>query len=586
MQTQDALRELARKLDAKKFGKRGDLVKEYADLYGISVQSVYRRLKTIGWSCGRKQRADAGTTSQDEKALNELAATLKLGVRKNGKVTMETPNARSLLAANGRKFVVSNAQLNRLLKQQRKNTALQKQSRPYQPLRSLHPNHVHQVDPSLCLIYYLKDGSQHIIAENDFYKNKPANLERIENFKVWRYVLVDHYSNTIIVRYYQSHGETQANLFDFLLYSWRQQTGRLFHGVPKRLYWDKGSANTAKAIKNALRSLDVEHDEHKAGNPRAKGAVEGANNTVEKLFESRLRYEPVSNVDELNAAVEHWYNAYNADAIPHYDARLKRPGMAEPKARYALWQIIRQEHLRVLPDEDVCRYLLSADAVERPVRADCAITFKHPAAKRSLKYDLSHIEHVYPRAVVSVSPLIYGNKEIYVSCLDYKNEEHTYVVEPIAVNEFDGMQLEAPVFGEEFKAKPDTLVEKAGKEADLAAFPDHSQEEVEKAKDKNAVPFNGTIDAHSHLAEVVPPSFMRRPGTDLEVPNRVEKQERLLSPTEACKRLLSELGRRDDLNYYELMSHDYPQGITDQSLDKLIASLRGSIDEENLPVNY
>ncbi len=109
---------------------------------------------------------------------------------------------------------------------------------------------------------------------------------------------------------------------------------------------------------------------------------------------------------------------------------------------------------------------------------------------------------------------------------------------------------------------------------DKAAFPDLSLEEIEKVRAKNAVPFNGQIDAHSHLKDVVAPAFMRRPGSELPVPDRVEKHDRLLSPTEACKRLLAALGRREDINYYELMTSDYPDGITETVLDTLIAMLR------------
>ncbi|MBV7693324.1 DUF3102 domain-containing protein [Limnobaculum sp. M2-1] len=62
---------------------------------------------------------------------------------------------------------------------------------------------------------------------------------------------------------------------------------RLFHGVPKVIYWDKGSANTASAIKNLLDHLEVTYLEHEAGNARAKGGVENANNIIETQFEIR-----------------------------------------------------------------------------------------------------------------------------------------------------------------------------------------------------------------------------------------------------------------------------------------------------------
>lgn len=571
---QDSLRQLAQRLDASPFGKQGELISQYAVLFNVSKQTIYRRLKKIGWESGRQRRSDAGSTSQDLGALDDLCATLRLGVRKNGKVTMETPNARSMLQANGRDFSVSNARLNQLLRERGMSIQLQKQDRPWQAQRSLHPNHVHMVDPSLCLIYYLKDGSQHIIRDDETYKNKPEHIEKLKHFKVWRYVLVDHYSCTIMVRYYQSHGESQANLYDFLLYCWSQSENRPFHGVPKILVWDKGSANTAKAIKCALRALDVHAHEHEAGNPRAKGTVEWANNETEKLFESRLRYEPVDNVEELNAAVESWYNAYNANVIPHYDSRLKRPGMREPMARYALWQIVRREQLRILPDVEVCRYLLSADPVEKQVKADLSVSFRHPCAKRTLQYDLSHIEHIYPRCTISISPLVYGNNEIIVYCDSYKGDEFTYIVTPVEVDEFSGFRQDAAIIGEEFKQKPDTLIEHQGKAADQAAFPDQLEDEIKKSKDKNAVPFNGTINSHSHLADVNSPAYMRRRGSELDVPNRMQTEVKPLSTTEACKRLLSELGQIEGVNYYSLVSTEFPNGIEEEQLRELISNIK------------
>ncbi len=78
--------------------------------------------------------------------------------------------------------------------------------------------------------------------------------------------------------------------------------------------------------------------------------------------------------------------------------------------------------------------------------------------------------------------------------------------------------------------------------------------------------------------DVVPPAFMRRPGSELDVPDRAAKQERLLSPTEACKRLLAELGRREDLNYYELITRDYSQGISEAALEALMNTLEGMDD--------
>ncbi len=570
---QDAVRSLARDLDAAGHGEQGELVDEFSRLWGWSRGKIYRELGKVGWTSGRKPRADRGETSQDLAVLDDVCATLKYGVRKNGKATMHTPNAISLLSQNGREIAVSNGRINQLLRVRQMNLAAQKHDRAVQPTRSLHPNHVHQVDPSLCLVYYLPDGSQHIIRDDEFYKNKLENVAKIK-LKVWRYVLVDHYSNSTLVRYYQAKGENQANLFDFLLYCWNKRDGRLLHGVPKILVWDKGSANTASAIKNALRALQVNPIEHKAGNARAKGSVENGNNRVECLFESRLRYEPVADVEALNTAAESWYNAYNADAIPGYDARLQRKYMAEPKARYALWQMIRKEQLRILPDIDLCRMLLSADPAERKVGPDLTVSFKHPTTKQREHYDVSQIPGIFVSALVKISPLVYGDAEVLVTVSDYKGEETTHIVKPLERDEVSGFRQDAAVFGEEFKAQPDTSIEKAGKAADRAAFPGLSQEEIEKAKDKNATPFGG-LDAHSHLKHVSAAAFMDRPGEALHVPNRLQVEVKPLTYTQAAIQLRGMLGRALASDENTRMREWYPDGVPEEMLREIADRLEG-----------
>ncbi len=568
----DALKQLACKLNATPFKQRGVMLETFAAQYGISKQTVYRRLQTVGWASDRKPRTDRGTTSQCETTLNELAATLKIGVRKNGKTTMETPNARSLLAANGRDFKVSNSQINSLLRDRHLSIKNQKQATPYIRMRSLHANHVHQVDPSLCLIYYLK-GKQHIITDAEWYKNKPDH-DKIEKNKVWRYVLTDHFSNTTIVHYYQAKGESQENLYDFLLYAWQKLAHSIFHGVPKILYWDKGSANTAKAIKNALKSLGVEALAHEAGNPRAKGSVEGANNIVEKLFESRLKYEPVDDVDHLNNAVESWYNAYNSNAIPEYDSRLKRPGMSVPVARYGLWQTIKKDQLRILPEPDICRFLLSADVVERKVKNDLSISYKHPKADKTALYCVKHIAEVYAGFMVNVAPLIYGPLQIIVSLESYDGTTVEHIVEPIAFDTESGFPLDAPVFGEGYKSVHDTVIETAGKEAIATAYPEQNQDEIKKSMAKNAAPFDGKLDAHSHLAHVTKPDFMARTGTELNVPNRMNVEIKPLTHIEAIKKLRTYFGRAITAEENQMIRKAYPDGVPEDAFSALVECIK------------
>jgi len=280
-------------------------------------------------------------------------------------------------------------------------------------------------------------------------------------------------------------------------------------------------------------------------------------------------------VDELNDAAFAWYNAYNSDTIPHYDARLKRLGMLQPLARFSIWQTIRKEHLRILPDEDVCRYLLSAAPVERKVAPDLTVSIRHPMSKKREHYDVAHLPNIYPKAIVLVQALVYGDREALVNVVDRMGEESTHVVIPIAFDAFSGFRLDAAVIGEEMKSQPDTIIDKAGKAACAAAFPGMTQEEIKKAKDKNTVPFNGEIDAHSHLQNVNLPGYMRRPGSEMNVPDHVHVEARPLSITEACKRLVTALGApADGVSYYTLVSDWYPDGVPEDEFNALVQRIQ------------
>ncbi|XLM22165.1 integrase, partial [Chromobacterium piscinae] len=332
-------------------------------------QTVYRQLKqAVGWHSGRKPRADKGRTTVAEDALVMLGAVQREAIRDNGKQTLFTTTARGMLEQNGIELKVSNSQLNRLIRARKLNVAAQRCADPVQALRAPHPNHTHEIDPSLCLVYYLK-GRQYIMRDREFYKNKLENFAKVK-FKVWRYVLYDKASGVIVPWYCESAGENQHNLFAFLMFAWGEQPGRLFQGLPRFLLWDKGSANTSAAIKNLCRSLGVETLEHQAGQARVKGGAEGANNIVETQFESRLRFEPVDSIEQLNRAAIAWSLAWNANLIPGQDTRLRRDGLADPIARIDLWQRIQPQQLLLLPPVDVCKAFMTAKEETRKVRPD------------------------------------------------------------------------------------------------------------------------------------------------------------------------------------------------------------------------
>jgi hypothetical protein len=365
--------------------ERKAIVEEMCRMFAFSTAKAYKVLAECGWESGRQKRKDAGSTSVDPQTLITIAAMTRHGFRKNGKETMPVNVASSVAVINGKDPGVSNSRIRQLLRESELAAKSLKKDSPYSHLRSLYPNHAHFVDPSLSLLYFTPN-KQHLLRDDEVYKNKPF-LEGKENLKCWRYVLTDHYSASICVRYYEAAGEKPENLYDFLLYAWGQKENPayMFHGTPELLGLDRGSANTSRPVINALKALRVRTEAHAVGKPRAKGQVESANNIVETHFECLLKLEEVHSLAELNDAAERWCAAYNANTIPALDTRLHRAGRLIG-VRTMLWQRITESQLRELPDAEICRQIFTTGMQIRKVANDLTIRIVHP--KNKMRFDL------------------------------------------------------------------------------------------------------------------------------------------------------------------------------------------------------
>jgi hypothetical protein len=566
----DYLADVARRLDAAPHGGAGTIVNEVCEFLGWSAQKLYTRLKKeVGWSSGRKTRADKGSTCVQVDKLEMLAAMKREGVRQNGKRTLATGTGASIMVANGLDLPVSNGQLNKLMRVRKLDLDAQEKADAPGQMRSLHPNHVHQVDPSLCVLYYLK-GRQAIMEADQFYKNKWENYAKVK-LKVWRYVLYDHASATLAVRYYEAAGENPATLFEFLMWAWGKQPGREFHGVPKILVWDKGSANTAHAIKNLLASLEVQPIEHAAGKARVKGGVENGNNLVECKFESRLKFEPVDSVEQLNEAALHWQNAFNADLIQRDDCRLRRRGM-EPIARYHLWRRITAEQLRMLPDVDTCRSLLEGKEIERTVTRDLTVSFKHPAAPRTRYYKIGGLDGVNAGDKVMVRPLLIGGDcAIHLRVTRYDGEDVYFRLEAEPMPDEFGFPASAATWGVEHKATAETQADKAAKRMDALAYP---EQDAAAARQKQEAPFGGQLNAHSHLADIYQPASLPRRGSEISVPMRAQVEIKPLNHVEAAALLRPKVPGWGP-EHMKRLKAGWPTGVMEEDIEQVAAALRG-----------
>ena len=207
-------------------------------------------------------------------------------------------------------------------------------------LASLHPNHVWQLDASICVLYYLKNPAKgqrgHRAARHErgrVQQNKPRNLDRIVNDRVWSFEITDH-TGWIYVEY-RFGGESAVNFLEVMINAMQERgSADVLHGVPKILFTDPGSALVSASLLNMCRAMGIRTIQHKAHNARATGSVEKARDIIERKFEGGLRFLRVDDIDELNRLARLWRMKFNRTAI-HSRHSMSRTDAAENYRRAA-----------------------------------------------------------------------------------------------------------------------------------------------------------------------------------------------------------------------------------------------------------
>ncbi|KLS01891.1 hypothetical protein M686_03765, partial [Neisseria gonorrhoeae SK16942] len=475
-------------------GARSAYLKQQAQELGISLATLYRKLEAVSVKPTRKRRSDAGKTELKPEEAKLISAVLAEAMRRNGKRLMPVRQAVEMLRANGKieaaridgetgeVIPLSENTITRALREYKLHSDQLLQPDPVSRMKSEHPNHCWQIDPSLCVLYFLprqgKDTGLRVMKEEEFYKNKPKNVVKIENDRVWRYTGTDHASGTISVRYYFG-GETSANLCDFFIYMMqaKKDIGKdPFRTVPRMVMLDPGSANTSAAFKNLCKPLDVHVQINKPGNPRAKGQVEKANDIVETAFESGLRFTEVHDIDQLNALSERWMRYYNGTQ------KHSRHGMT----RYQAWNKIKPEQLILPPPAEYCRELAVSAPKEAKVSADLEIRFGGRV------YSVKGIKGILVGKKVLVGKNPWEANGARVATYDAEGNE-VWVSVPEVVFDEMGFKADAAVIGAEYKAPADTDAQRHRKELDKLAMGAETLEAAAAKRKGKAVPFGGKI---------------------------------------------------------------------------------------------
>jgi len=536
-------------------GGKSAIVTEAAQFLRCSGQEVYRRLREkAGYHSGRKTRCDRGQSCVPEAMAVQASALVRGATRRNKKKTMPITVALDILNENGRGADVSPATLSRAMRLHRCHPTMLAKGKPGSHMRSEHPNHVWQVDASICVLFYLPVGGLKVMPESEFYKNKPENLKRVERQRVWRYVITDHYSGAFYVHYVVTGGETAEALVDvFLAAIVKRGQDDPMHGVPRILMMDSGSANLSGLFLNLLDRLGVRHLTHLPGNPRAKGQVEQAQNLVETQFEGRLAFHRVTGVEQLQAAADGWRKHYNAFA------RHSRHG----KSRNDMWLTIAEDQLRIAPALDLCRELVVTKPTEVKVRSDMTVTHSVKGYGRNA-YDVRLLPGVVPGLKVSVVVNPYRAPAVDVILKDELGADAVWTVEPVQMDGA-GFRADAAVFGQEFKGLPDTAADRRVKEITEAVG------DTGKERQTGQAPYGLDVFADVHQA----PTYLPRRGRDLGL----DASRRELAPlthVEAAKLLkarLADSGQAWTAESYAWLVQRWPGGVPPMDIDDIAARL-------------
>lgn len=562
----DALCEVRRNAAAAGHGGKGAVYAAACQRLGLTRATLMRRLKEVTVMT-RKQRADAGTVSLplDEAVL--ISALLMDSLRKNNKRLMSITQAVETLRANGEIRAecidagsgeirpLSDSTISRALRTYSLHPDQLLRPSAHTELRSLHPNHVWQIDASLCVLYYLNARSERetglqVMDADKFYKNKPANLKRVEADRVWSYEVTDHYSGGIFV-HYVSGAESAANLAESFIRATQQRGSDPFYGVPLLLMMDMGSANTAGAFKNLARRLDVRLEAHMPGNARATGQVENARNIIERSFESGLRLRPVADLDALNAAALKWARWYNATKI---HSRTRR-------TRFDVWMEITPEQLRTV-DGDLARELLTHTPETRKVSGTLTVSF------RGAEYDVRAV----PRVMVG--------ETLHVTLNPYKPDT-AIIVDTAGGNEVlhtvpkvergdGGFRIDAPVIGEDYAAQADSPADTHRKLIERVATGTATDAAAAAERKTQSASFGGRIDPAKAIDQATLPAFLPRRSTELDT--KVTTLDRtpvsLLTHFLAAQALLR-TGMALSAETHARIAEWYPDGVPETDIEQL-----------------
>jgi hypothetical protein len=320
--------------------ERSRILREFADLCGLSLSAAYRKIgllkrghSPVDLAAGRVRRKTR--KSQGQLALERDHALTIAGLYQGHYGSTEhlimVAENMGLLPRGLYSDSAGLVRMNRILRREglnRKSTGLRSAA---WHLTADYPGHVFVVDATPLNHYYLRlDGKivPYDLPRGDTHAADLLAREKL--YKIWVYYLVDMYSRSYLVRAFAPEpttdgarmgGENAQDWLTFLklcLLPKRELPSPLegrqaplhdcpIEGVPDILFADRGSGiGGSSLIARFMGRLGAHIETHTPGNPSAKGLVESRIGASKRGPESILNRNTIKDINQLNYFLQAW----------------------------------------------------------------------------------------------------------------------------------------------------------------------------------------------------------------------------------------------------------------------------------------
>lgn len=247
------------------------------------------------------------------------------------------------------------------------------------------------------------------------------------------------------------------------------------------------------------------------------------------------------------------------------------------RTRYAVWQLIKPEQLRLAPSVEVCRELAVSTPEFRKVSNLLRVSF------RGDSFDVSSVPSVMVGEKLLITRNCWRDKDTALAVLvGDDGREQYHVIERVGMDAF-GFAETAAMIGERYVRHADTPAQVSRKVLEQLATVTSCEADALAARKAKAVPFGGRIDPHKYVSDTVLPAYLPRRGSNLVVYTPTVDVAPL-TLVEAAKLLRPRLGHLWSPKTYGWLMERFPDGVPQEQLEAIEAELKRPVEVGRRPV--